>query len=150
VTVTFLFNTRSEDVIKSSFWKSKFAQSRCIIPASSFFEQQDTKKTPKPKYEVTVPERELLGIPGIWSPWKNPKTDQWKKTFLIFTSDPNNVMKPIHNRQPVVLKSRDFREWLSPCERPPLHLLRILPDEEVTLTLVPAKVEEPMMKSLFD
>jgi putative SOS response-associated peptidase YedK len=146
----FLFNTRSEDVIKSAFWRSKFAESRCIIPASSFFEWQDTKKTPKPKYEVTIPEREFFGMAGVWAPWKNPMTDQWEKTFSIFTSDPNNVMKPIHDRQPVILKPRDFSEWLSPGERPPLHLLRILPDEEMTLTLVTAKVEEPMMKSLFD
>jgi putative SOS response-associated peptidase YedK len=63
-------------------------------------------------------------------------------------------MKPIHDRQPVVLEPRDFREWLSPGERPPLHLLRVLPDEKMMLKLVSnnttAKAEEPMMKGLFD
>jgi len=148
----FLFNTRSEDVIKANFWKTKFEENRCIIPASSFFEWQDTKRAPKPKYEVTVSDREVFGMAGVWAPWKNPKTDQWEKTFSIFTSEANSVMKPIHDRQPVVLEPRDFREWLVTSERPPIHLLRIWPDEEMTVTSVNERLAatEPMMKSLFD
>src|SRR5215469_1397993 len=146
----FLFNVRSEEVVTAKFWKDKFVENRCIVPASSFFEWQDTRKGPKPKYEITVPQREFFGMAGVWAPWKNPKTDQWEKTFSIFTTEANSVMKSIHDRQPVVLESRDFREWLTVSERPPLHLLRILPDEEMILTLMTAKAEEPMIKNLFD
>ena len=49
-----LFNVRSEGVAKANFWKDKFATNRCIVPASSFFEWKDSKKNPKPKYEITV------------------------------------------------------------------------------------------------
>lgn len=148
----FLFNTRSEDVTRSNFWKAKFEENRCIIPASSFFEWQDTGKPPKPKYEVTVSKQELFGMAGVWAPWRNPKTNQWEKTFSIFTTEANSVMKPIHDRQPVVLEPRDFKEWLAASERSRGHLLRIWPDEEMTLTLVNDKViaTEPMMKNLFD
>jgi putative SOS response-associated peptidase YedK len=148
-----LFNARSEAVAKANFWKEKFATNRCIIPASSFFEWQDTKNTPKRKYEITVLGRELFGIAGVWAEWKNPNTEKWEKTFATFTSEPNGVMQPIHDRQPVILAPADFEEWLSRSERPPVHLLRILPDEAIAMTLLNAekpKAEEPAMKGLFD
>jgi len=149
-----LFNTRSEEVAKANFWKDKFVERRCIVPASSFFEWQETKRTPKPKYGITVPGREFFGIAGVWAPWRNPNAGRWEKTFSTFTSEPNGVMQTIHDRQPVILKPSDFEEWLAVSERPPVHLLRILPAEEMTLTLLNgedlAKVEEPAMRGLFD
>jgi putative SOS response-associated peptidase YedK len=149
----FLFNTRSEDVLQANFWKAKFAESRCIIPASSFFEWQDAAKSPKPKYEITVPAREYFGMAGVWAVWKNPKTSHWEKTFSIFTTEANSAMKPIHDRQPVILEPVDYKEWLTASERPPVHLLRILPDEEMSLSLISNKAMTPnerIMKTLFD
>jgi putative SOS response-associated peptidase YedK len=46
-----LFNTRSDTAAASNFWKRKFEEKRCIIPASSFFEWQGDKGH-KTKYEV--------------------------------------------------------------------------------------------------
>jgi putative SOS response-associated peptidase YedK len=89
-----LFNVRSEGVAKANFWKDKFASNRCIVPASSFFEWKG-KKTPRPKYEITVLDREFFGIAGVWADWRNPKTQRWERTFATFTSEPNGVMKEI-------------------------------------------------------
>jgi putative SOS response-associated peptidase YedK len=113
-----LFNVRSEGVTSANFWKDKFASTRCIVPASSYFEWQDCDTKPKPKYEIEVPGREYFGIAGVWAPWKNPKTNQWENTFSTFTSEPNALIEKIHIRQPVILEPRDFEEWLSPADRP--------------------------------
>jgi putative SOS response-associated peptidase YedK len=127
-----LFNTRSDAATTSKFWKEKFAEKRCIIPASSFFEWQGEKGS-KTKYEVVVPHHKYFGMAGVWAPWKNPKTEKWEDTFSIFTSDPNGVMVKIHDRQPVILEQRDYEEWLAPTERPPVHLLRVFPDEKMKM-----------------
>jgi putative SOS response-associated peptidase YedK len=50
----------------------------------------------------------------MWAPWKNPKTDEWEKTFATFTSEPNALIEKIHIRQPIVIEPRDFEEWLRP------------------------------------
>jgi len=131
-----LFNVRSEGVAAASFWKDKFAASRCLVPASSYFEWQNCDTRPKPKYEIDIPGREYFGIAGVWAPWKNPKTGAWEQTFSTFTSGPNARIAQIHTRQPVVIGPRDYDEWLAPAERPPLHLLRILPEQEMRLTLL--------------
>jgi putative SOS response-associated peptidase YedK len=71
------------------FWRDKFASNRCIVPASSFFEWKDAMKGPKPKYEITVLDREFFWIAAVWAEWRNPKTQKWEKTFATFTSEPN-------------------------------------------------------------
>lgn len=151
-----IFNTRSESVTDSGFWKKLFLHQRCIIPASSFFEWQkvERKGQAKPKYEFVVPGRDYIGLAGVWSNSYNPKTGGKENTFSILTARPNGVMKPIHDRQPVILEPRDYTEWLTDTERPPDHLLRELADEELAARLLnPATIEplrEPVERGLFD
>jgi len=45
-------------------------------------------------------------------------------------------MAAIHDRQPAILEPREYEEWLTPTERTPLHLLRVLPSEEMSIRLV--------------
>jgi putative SOS response-associated peptidase YedK len=129
-----LFNTKSEGVLESRFWQPRMHQ-RCIIPANAFFEwKHDLAKPaakPGPKYEIAVPSRSILGFAGLWSNWQNPKTNQWERTFSIFTSEPNALMRTLHNRQPVILEPSEYEAWLAPSERPPVHLLRIFPKEKL-------------------
>jgi putative SOS response-associated peptidase YedK len=148
------FNVRSEGVATANFWKDKFATNRCIVPASSFFEWKG-KKAPKLKYKITVLDREFFGIAGVWAEWRNPKTQKWEKTFATFTSEPNRIMRELHDRQPIILDPKDFQEWLSPSERLPVHLLRILPDDAIQAILLGDRVakppeEPPPIKGLFD
>jgi putative SOS response-associated peptidase YedK len=82
------------------------------------------KGAKKPKYEFTIPGQEPFGIAAVWKIWKNPGTNQWEKTFAVLTGEPNEVMKPIHNRMTTFLKPRDYEEYLTSTERPLLHLLR--------------------------
>lgn len=129
-----LFNTKSEGVLESRFWQPRFQQ-RCIIPANTFFEwKHDAARPgskPGPKYEISIPGRPLLGLAGLWSNWLNPRTNQWERTFSIFTSEANELMRTLHKRQPVILDPGEYGAWLAPAERPPLHLLRIFPTEKL-------------------
>jgi putative SOS response-associated peptidase YedK len=132
----FLFNARSEGVEKSRFWKESFRQRRCLVPADSFYEWQKVKSGKKPRYEFEIVDQHPFGMAGIWAPWKNPKTAEWEHTFAILTGEANAVMRPIHDREPVIIEPRDYGEYLAQQERPPRHLLRILPEEELKGTLV--------------
>ncbi|WP_158790004.1 SOS response-associated peptidase [Granulicella sp. L60] len=145
-----LFVARSEEILEKPFWKDRFAQRRVIVPADSFFDWKQVQKGAKPKYEFTVPGREPFGMAGVWSPWKNPKTGQWERTFAIVTTAPNEVMVPIKDRQPSVLEVREYAEYLERTERPPIHLFRVLPAEELRANLVGPIPEPPCEPGLFD
>lgn len=87
---------------------------------------------------------------GLWAPWKNPKTGEWEHTFAIMTGDANSVMQPVHNRQPTILQPRDDAEYLAEGERPPLHLPRILPEDEMKSQLVDQDRITNQEATLFD
>jgi putative SOS response-associated peptidase YedK len=89
----------------------------------------------------------------LWAPWKNPKTDKWEDTFAIVTTDPNGKMSEIHDRQAVILKPQEYTEWMEESERPPVHLLRILADEDMQIDPLspPSKATpESSQRVLFD
>jgi putative SOS response-associated peptidase YedK len=146
----FLFNTRSEGVERSRFWQQTFRERRCIVPADSFFEWTHHGKHAKTKFEFNVRGGGLFGMAGLWSPWLNPRSGRWEQTFSILTGEANEVMRPIHDRQPEIVEPREYREYLMPAPHLPLHLLRILPSEEMTAQPANAEAEDPQRRLLFE
>jgi putative SOS response-associated peptidase YedK len=146
-----LFNARSEGITQANFWKDAFLTGRGIAPGDAIFEW---KKMPagqkKPKFEITIPGQEPFGMAAVWKLWKNPKTDQWERTFAILTGDPNELVATVHDRMTTFVEPRDFEEYLAPSERPPLHLLRILPAEKMHVRLVGSSPISNAQVSLFD
>lgn len=145
-----LFNARSEGIESANFWKEAFGQRRCIVPADAFFEwEKAAKASRKPKYEFTVRGREPFGMAGLWSLWRNQKTGEWERTFAVVTGEANGVMQPVHDRQPVILEPRDYAEYLTEAQRPPVHLLRILPENEMKSQRAADDCEPGEQGSLF-
>lgn len=146
-----LFNARSEGIEASTFWKDAFLKGRIIVPADAIFEwKQMPKGRKKPKYEFTVRGQEPFGMAGVWKLWKNPKTNRWERTFAVITGDPNELMQPIHDRMTTFLEPRGYAEYLEPSDRPPVHLLRIIPSDEMRATLVEQSNISDRQVSLFD
>jgi putative SOS response-associated peptidase YedK len=107
-----LFNARSEGIETSKFWKDAFLKGRVIVPADAIFEWKAMPKgQKKPKYEFTVTGQEPFGMAGLWKLWKNPKTDQWERTFAVITGEPNELMQPIHDRMTTLLEPQDYAEY---------------------------------------
>ena len=44
-----------------------------------------------------------MAFAGLWNGWKDPATGQWRQSYTIITTDPNELMAPVHNRIPVIL-----------------------------------------------
>jgi putative SOS response-associated peptidase YedK len=145
-----LFNARSEGIETARFWAERFRAQRCIVPADAFFEWVKVQKGAKPKYEFSVPAREPFGMAGVWSIWKNPRTETWEDSFAILTGNANSVMRPVHDRQPIILDPREYEEYLEPAGRPPIRLLRTLPDEELKAQLISEDNLTQQQASLFD
>jgi len=146
-----LFNARSEDIEHAKFWKDAFLKGRVIVPGDAIFEWKEMPKgQKKPKYEFTIPGQEPFGMAGVWKLWKNPKTDKWEKTFAVLTGGPNELMAPIHERMTTFLEPRDYKEYLALAERPPVHLLCILPAEKMRARLVSEDPIKNRQVGLFD
>jgi putative SOS response-associated peptidase YedK len=75
----------------------------------------------------------MLAFAGLWDAWKDPANGQWLQSYTIITTDANELMAPVHNRMPVILRERDYDRWLSREEthQPPIDLLRPFPADEM-------------------
>lgn len=107
-----MINARAETVAEKPSFRQAFMKRRCIIPADSFYEWQkgDGKKIPM---RIKMKSGELFAIAGLWESWKAPD-GKIIHTCTAITTEPNELMKPIHNRMPVILKKEDERAWLDP------------------------------------
>jgi putative SOS response-associated peptidase YedK len=50
---------------------------------------------------------------GLWEGWKDPANDKWLRTFTIITGEPNEFVREIHTRMPVILPEEHHDSWLS-------------------------------------
>jgi putative SOS response-associated peptidase YedK len=45
----------------------------------------------------------MFAFAGLWERWKGKASGQALETYTVITTDPNELMEPIHNRMPVIL-----------------------------------------------
>lgn len=112
-----VFNTRSETAAASSFWRESFLRRRCVVPVHAFFEPHRSEravrpdgvvcragtKTVKQTYRFADEDGGLLLLAGIWS----------ADRFSILTTQPDEVVAPVHDRMPVILGFENTLGWLT-------------------------------------
>ena len=87
---------------------------RCIVPASGFYEWQDTgKKGGKQPYYIHAENNDYLPFAGLYDIWKNPE-GQEVYSFTIITTPPTVLMRSIHTRMPAILEPNAEALWLDP------------------------------------
>ena len=123
-----LINTRSETISEKPSFKSAFQQKRCLIPANGFYEWRKKDKQP---FYINLKDRELFSFAGIWEIWKSPAGKQIFSCSIITTS-PNEELKSIHHRMPVILQKEQEETWLTDNNGNILQkLLTSYPSEEM-------------------
>jgi putative SOS response-associated peptidase YedK len=105
-----MFNARAETVKDKPGFRDSFKNKRCIIPASGFFEWKKLTTAKEPYY--FSPREGLFSFAGLWSVWVSPESVEIE-TFTIITTDANKVVKPIHDRMPVIMGHNSMAAWLS-------------------------------------
>ena len=51
-------------------------------------------------------ERQPFAFAGPWDVWRKPDGTP-VESFTVITSEPNELLRPIHNRMPVILRPQD-------------------------------------------
>jgi putative SOS response-associated peptidase YedK len=80
---------------------------------------------------------------GLYESWRDPKTEEWTRTFTILTTDANDVVAPVHDRMPVILPADVVDDWIYRPADPALvdtkalrSLLRPAPNDAIVATAV--------------
>jgi putative SOS response-associated peptidase YedK len=145
-----LINARSETAADKPSFKASFHRRRCLILADGFYEWSKPKSGgPKTPYYFTLKEKEPFAFAGLWETWISPEGDP-VKSAAILTTTPNQIVKPIHNRMPVILHPKDYQIWLDPAEGKAEDfqpLLKPFPDDLLETYPVSTYVNSPKNNS---
>jgi putative SOS response-associated peptidase YedK len=128
-----MINARAETLTEKPAFKHLVGSRRCIIPADGFYEWRKEGKRKIPMW-VHLKTRELFGLAGLWDAWRNPSGKR-VESFTIITTEPNELIRPIHNRMPVILRPEDEESWLDVFRTSfakASSLLKPYPDELMT------------------
>ncbi|MBK1718674.1 SOS response-associated peptidase [Thiocystis violacea] len=117
-------NARAETVADKPTFRAAFRHRRCLIPADGFYEWQATD-TGKQPYYIRRKDDQPLALAGLWEEWTDRASGETIHSGTIIVTDANALMRPIHDRMPVILAPEDHAFWLDPgtASRPALRAL---------------------------
>ncbi|SRR6266568_8185993 len=139
-----MINARAESVDKKPFFRWSLLFHRCIVPASGFYEWKRVGEHKIPYY-IHLKSGELFGFAGLYDAWRDG-TGREVKTYTIITARPNETVRPIHDRMPVILQKEDEDKWLDPDVVELERLMTFLvpyPDTSMEAYLVSTMVNSP-------
>jgi putative SOS response-associated peptidase YedK len=119
-----MINARAESVAVKPAFRQAFRQRRCLVPADGFYEW-NTTGTGKQPYHIRRSDGGPFAMAGLWERWRDELGGAVESCTLI-TTDANDLVRPIHNRMPVILPREAFGLWLEPGRADARQLLGLL------------------------
>ena len=123
-----LINARAETLARQPAFAESFRARRCLIPADGFYEWRTDQRGKVPLW-FHRPDDELFAFAGIWAEY-TPRDGEPVHSCAIVTCPPNELMRGIHDRMPVILERDGEAVWLDPVagEQDLMRLLVPAPD----------------------
>jgi putative SOS response-associated peptidase YedK len=106
------FNARVETVADKPFFRDAFKRTRCLIPASGYYEWKDAPDGKQPYY-FTRADGQPITFAGLWDEWKDRSTGETLKSCTMIITEPNELVAKVHDRMPVMLEQENFSAWLN-------------------------------------
>jgi putative SOS response-associated peptidase YedK len=106
-----MINARAETLAEKPAFKQLLEKRRCLVLADGFYEwrKEGNGKVPM---RFQLKSGEPFTFAGLWDSWRQPDGNLLR-TYTIVTTEPNDVLSPIHNRMPVMLSNDDALKWLA-------------------------------------
>jgi putative SOS response-associated peptidase YedK len=141
-----MINARAESLAEKPSFRAAYRRRRCLVLADGFYEwrQEPGAKTKTPMY-IQMESKEPFAFAGLWEIWHSPDGSEIRSCNII-TTEPNNLLRQIHNRMPVILPKEAYDLWLAPGEMDPQQLdplLKPFPAEEMMAFPVSRLVNSP-------
>jgi putative SOS response-associated peptidase YedK len=119
-----MFNARAETITEKPSFRNAFWKRRCLIIADGFYEWQKAGRARKP-FLFSLKSGNPFGFAGLYESWEAPDR-QSVNTCTIITTQPNELIKPIHDRMPVIVPADQHVIWMDPENQNQKELLSLL------------------------
>lgn len=138
-----LANARGETVAEKPSFRAAFKRWRCLVPASGFYEWKVVAGKKHPYY-IRPAGDELFGFAGITELWNGPEGAV--RTVSLITTAPNDLMRSIHDRMPVIIPVENYGPWMDPTNLNVAELTKLIrsyPSEQMRAHPVSKRVNAP-------
>ena len=100
------FNAKAETVGEKKLFRGSWRHKRCVLPASGFFEKG---------HRISRKDSQPFWLAGIWNRWMSLEGSELE-TCCVLTTEPNELVSPLHNRMPVIIPNGLEEEWIAPVK----------------------------------
>lgn len=128
-----MINSRSETIFEKPSFRSAVRKTRCLIPATGFYEWDDQKNAQL----FQSKENKYFAMAGIYSEWKDPH-GEILTTCSIITTEANKIVREVHDRMPVILDAQEEDLWLMEDDKD--LLFSLLKTSETNLIITKAEI----------
>ncbi len=103
------FNARAETVKEKKLFRGSWRHKRCLMPASAFFEKG---------HRISRIDQQPFWLGGIWNRWMSPEGSEIE-SCCVLTTEPNELVKTLHNRMPVIIPNGSEEDWMASVKNGP-------------------------------
>jgi putative SOS response-associated peptidase YedK len=109
-------NARSETVHEKPTFKTAFRRSRCLVPASGYYEWATELGKYKPRQPVYISrdDGKMLAFAGIHDQWVSPQ-GEIRDSVAIITREAVGNLATVHSRMPMFLPKDSWEAWMDPA-----------------------------------
>jgi putative SOS response-associated peptidase YedK len=119
-----LINARAETITEKASFRTAFKKRRCLVVADGFYEWQKQGDGRRPVY-IRLKSGQPFGMAGLYEVWRSPEGEEITSCAIVTTAA-NELMRPIHERMPVIIPKANEDLWLDPQVQEAEVLLNLL------------------------
>jgi len=105
-----MINARAETIAERPAFRNAFQRHRCLVPADGFYEWRRSAAGKQPM-RVGRTDAQPFGMAGLYERWLSPDGEVLD-TCAIVTTQADALLRPIHDRMPVIVPPHDYARWL--------------------------------------
>jgi putative SOS response-associated peptidase YedK len=133
-----LINARAETVLDKPAYRSLLSKRRCLVPADGFYEWRAGADGRKEPVRFTLTGGELFAFAGLWTHWLDRESGELVESCTVLTTRPNALVRPVHDRMPVILPREVEARWLDAGLGPQVACELLVPYPAELMVALPA------------
>jgi putative SOS response-associated peptidase YedK len=139
-------NARAETLATSGMFRRLLPTQRCLVVADGFYEWSGPRAR-RQAFRARLADGAAFGFAGLWDCWQDRRDPDAAplRTCTIVTTEANRLVRPVHDRMPVILPPEAEERWLDPRLTDAAQLVALLrpyPAERMALDRVSALVND--------
>jgi putative SOS response-associated peptidase YedK len=136
-------NAKGETVAEKPAYRTPWRKRRCLIPVHGYYEWRQTPgQTTKQPYHIGLRNGALFAFGGLWDR-SQAEAEEAIESCSIVTTEPNEALRAIHNRMPVIVPAAGYEDWLTGSTEAAAQWIRPFAADEMTWYPVSTYVNNP-------